>query len=428
MKMASSLRVMSFRRSLDASARMNEIFLFLFTFFAVITPYDNFHIKKISLLILLVANARSFFKKPQAMVVKLLYVFSLCFVPFSAIVSFGNGSSLISILSELFNVLYFLLIVIAINKQTNVRRYFNFSLKVLAVLIVLGFVLDFCGFLDIYQNPVLIWFRNSGNMMLGKSSSYFSNYILFFKTSPLIFYLLFDSIRKKKIVWSIFSFASILLTGTRANFFLAIVLLIVFVFFTSKDRFIRFLLVSIVLLVLLLFWQKIFGFVSRAFVLKESSDAVRDSDLNAILEGFEDRPFTLLLGSGIGSVFYSSGRSQFVTNIELSYWNMLRQFGIVGFLLFVGMFFVEFVHGLKRRDYLLIFFVLSFLVVAYTNPFLFGSTGALVLIMAAEGNHCENPFCKSKHREKEKWWRYGSNAKNHALPGKTIQSRSCIVR
>ncbi len=417
MNSISLLKTTPARKTLVFSKVINELLFFCFTFFAVITPYDNFHIKKIALLGLLLVNIGSFFKKPQTWVVSCLFVFSFCFIPFSLIISLTSGSSLLSMLSELFNVLYFLLIVVVMDKKTNVRKYFLFSLKVLVALIVAGFALDYLKLLDIYQNPILLWFRDSGNMMLGKSQSYFSNYIFFFKTSPLIFYLLFNSIQKKSIVWSVLSFASILLTGTRANFFVAIFLLFVFLFFTSKERSFKLFLLFAVAVAILVFGERALSFVSRAFMLKESSDAVRTSDLNSILNIFVLHPQVLFFGDGIGSSFFSSGRNEYVVNIELSYWNLLRQFGVVGFSFFVGMYLIELICSFKRRDLMLGFFILSFMIISYTNPFLFGSTGALVLIVSADGNHrrSQKRLNKTIYEENGMWRRRCPNTKQRVF-------------
>ena len=94
-------------------------------------------------------------------------------------------------------------------------------------------------------------------------------------------------------------------------------------------------------------------------------------------------PAALLIGSGVGSAFYSVGADGVVTNVEVSHFNLLRQFGIVYTLLFVGYVGGVFA-GLLRSDgmgrRLGVGLAMIFLA-AGTNPLLLSPVFFLVLVL-----------------------------------------------
>lgn len=93
---------------------------------------------------------------------------------------------------------------------------------------------------------------------------------------------------------------------------------------------------------------------------------------------------TFLLGTGIGSQFYSMGINAYTTNIEVSHINMLRQYGFIFFALFCSYFFTVF-FKLMRTDSTgkkLALGIMGFFLCAGTNPLLLSPFFILSLIIS----------------------------------------------
>jgi hypothetical protein len=114
-----------------------------------------------------------------------------------------------------------------------------------------------------------------------------------------------------------------------------------------------------------------------------ASTGAKLGHIRSILDQVFSNPAALLVGSGVGSAFYSVGADGVVTNVEVSHFNLLRQFGIVYTLLFVayvgGVF-----AGLLRSDgagrRLGVGLAMIFLA-AGTNPLLLSPVFFLVLVL-----------------------------------------------
>jgi hypothetical protein len=113
------------------------------------------------------------------------------------------------------------------------------------------------------------------------------------------------------------------------------------------------------------------------------STSMKLGHIESIMQLFEVNPGYLLLGTGIGSSFYSIGVDQVVTNIEVSHFNLLRQYGVVYALAFFG-YVGLLARALLRTDDTgrrLSVGLLTLFVAAGTNPLLLGPVFFLVLVL-----------------------------------------------
>ena len=65
------------------------------------------------------------------------------------------------------------------------------------------------------------------------------------------------------------------------------------------------------------------------------SDLVRHGHIRGLIEVFQNNPILLLIGTGIGSTFYSYGVMQYVSSIEIPYLDLFRQMGFVLFIIYM---------------------------------------------------------------------------------------------
>lgn len=131
-----------------------------------------------------------------------------------------------------------------------------------------------------------------------------------------------------------------------------------------------------------------YGVIFQQVVSKLSagseSTSVKLGHVQSISEVLTRSPFVLLFGTGAGTEFFSSGANEYVVNVEVSHWNMVRQFGVVYFFLF-SFYVCLLVLRLWRVDQtaqrLAIGVVMLFLA-AGTNPLLMSPVFMIPLIVA----------------------------------------------
>ena len=70
------------------------------------------------------------------------------------------------------------------------------------------------------------------------------------------------------------------------------------------------------------------------FTSSSESTSIKLGHIQSIMELVSGDAWLLLFGTGVGSSFYTVGFDEVVSNVEVSHFNMLRQFGVVYTLAF----------------------------------------------------------------------------------------------
>jgi hypothetical protein len=92
-------------------------------------------------------------------------------------------------------------------------------------------------------------------------------------------------------------------------------------------------------------------------------------------------PKTLLLGQGLGTRFFASGLGEIVSITELSYFEVVRTYGIIvgaAFLLYLVYPLIVLVRSRGATYYVTVGYA-AYLLESYSNPYLLSSNGMLVL-------------------------------------------------
>ena len=112
----------------------------------------------------------------------------------------------------------------------------------------------------------------------------------------------------------------------------------------------------------------------------EMSDNIKYSDVFDITNMMLDDKFKAVFGFGIGSYFYSTARGV-VNIVEVSYFDYLRQVGVVSFMFFLMFLIFPIIKIIRKQIWWLLFGYLWYLLIAATNPLLVSSTSFLVYIL-----------------------------------------------
>jgi len=313
-----------------------------------------------------------------------------------------------------------------IQNSIDDRTFAIAFLKSFSVIVLLFIVVDYELVLDKYLNPLCIiipliiipvYFLSITNTALFSKIYQYLNFekdvakfgirnfygvtvlMFFYRTSPLLVfplsYYLTIYLNKRKfsslILVLFFSF-TLMLSGTRANLLAA---LLVFAYNYLSHQFKKVNKLPLILTLMAFIVGLYFLISSLNFDQKETSAEVKSGHVNSYIELFKTKPGILVWGQGLGSKFYSSGYDDQVSQTELTYFELLRVFGIpVTLLLLLFMIYpLVYLYGKKKISvpkYPIIAYI-AYLFIVGTNPLLVSSTGMLVIItMYSFANIYEN--------------------------------------
>lgn len=168
--------------------------------------------------------------------------------------------------------------------------------------------------------------------------------------------------------------------------------------FSSRKRILT--MTGSLLLVLVLVGALVFPYLNELFILKmQVSIPTRFDQVYHLIVSLIESPITLLFGQGLGNVInvisdYRDYRTYYYFELQTIY--IINQVGILYFLVFL---FTKITYVIKfwNNKYIYLLY-LSYVVYAFTNPYLFDTTNIVVLIVLSslgklylkEGNNSES--------------------------------------
>jgi hypothetical protein len=214
----------------------------------------------------------------------------------------------------------------------------------------------------------------------------------YYATSPLMmfglaFFLHRILLQKRRWMdwWMVALFSvSLTFSGSRGNVLGAIVIVLTLMLVRVRKRIGM---ISAVLVTGAVLIPALVLVSARFFKPSEESNQVKLGHYQSYMEEFSEHPRYLLIGQGEGTRFYSKGFDDFTFVTELSYLELVRQFGIPVTALLLSFLFAPLVILIRRQPieghagFITIGYAANLLVSA-TNPLLVSSTGMLVVVMA----------------------------------------------
>jgi hypothetical protein len=365
---------------------MKKINLFLVTVLVAISiffPGDIFNFKKCFFILLFVLNIKLLVNNKISIVFWGIY-FPIVLLLYSTLL---NGDILSSFTRGY--VMFMVLLLPIIKKyQIDYEKILINSIIVLAAFVGLLAIMDIMGIMDINSGIITRFIYDKDIGYVGASVFYPFYYKIFLKTTPLIVLLLFHSLKGKNIFLFVLSAIGLLLSGTRANVVFPIILIIFLVIKVSikdlfqKRRVPRAVLVLSLALIFIIFSKGVmYNSVKEIMTLENSqkSDSVRIGHFDSYKELVRENPVILFTGTGLGSMFFSKGTGEFQSSVELSYLDLLRQMGLVFFVIFM-LFVLYPILALNKKWICQKYAYITYLLIAATNPLLFSSTAYLVYV------------------------------------------------
>jgi hypothetical protein len=228
--------------------------------------------------------------------------------------------------------------------------------------------------------------------------------MFYFQTSallvfPLSYYTYYVFDRRKNrgacLFFALLFFFTLILSGTRANIGISVLILLAIIFYRLMGLRSKIPLLAFCFSI----FMAIFLFVSTLdFSEKDSSLQTRSGHIDSYKDLFNSDPQYLLLGQGVGSMFYTSGFGKAVPQTEFTYFEFIRMLGIpltliVLFLLLYPVYYlIKTFSDHKRLD--IVIGYSGYLIIAGSNPLIISSTGMVAIMTAYSFINRQGTFSK----------------------------------
>ena len=354
----------------------NSVLMFILVFSIVFFPSGSFNIKIISFGLLLILNINLFLKKLLRKENTLILFFGIVFPIMLIILStLINNFDFSSAVSSAYIMTYILLVIIINYYDIKYEKMLIFSLSCLSILITVSGMLDLAGIYSLSNNSVLEFFRIRNEARIGYWPTTTFGYVLFFKASSLLIVLVAYTLMRKKYLLLLVTVVAMGFTGTRANLYASLIVILVYYIFYKRMTLTKVLTFIVVATGLLFSSPYILGFIINMSTKKSSTDMVKYEHLMSIKDLLVNNPLYIFTGSGLGSYFFSTGIMGYTNLSEYAFADLFRQIGLIGFLPFIYFLFspVKILFKVSKYQWLGISY-LGYLIIAFTNPLLFSST------------------------------------------------------
>jgi hypothetical protein len=260
----------------------------------------------------------------------------------SALVSIMRGAPFELALSEVSFLAFFVILLLGekVNRQFLESLFVRASLLAALIVLVTFFLilvfpqiaLIFTGFAD--ENRLgYIGFRAGGEGLPN----------IYYRWSAWLILGFSLSLYAKKYLISIIIAMASFLTLSTAIIAGILLVLIFYGAFGNRSGYSRFSKILIIYTILpALFALSVFMFpevvseILSKFSTQSDSTSVKLGHIQSIFALLNLNPLYLFFGQGVGTSFYSTGVNGIISNVEVSYFNLLRQFGAIGCLIFFG--------------------------------------------------------------------------------------------
>ncbi|MDI6544829.1 hypothetical protein QMA57_04970 [Leuconostoc suionicum] len=350
----------------------------LLTFFTIMTPADSLGVKKILLFLTITYGLlidRKFSKHIKTVIFLFLGLMTLI------LFSLFNGSSLGASLSIIYPFIYILVGLMSADMKVAFENIFSKILLFLSLIIVGTAILDMAHLVSISSNSLMNYIIMLGEGQISVSNDAIFHYVIFLNGSPLILYNVAKYGFKQKYMLLIISVLGLFFSGTRANIYMALVILVIVVLFALKN-----LLISIFTILIGASTFELFKLKSQSInQAKSGGDYARELKLEVIQSELGSNIRNWMFGKGLGSYYYGPEKRIFnviqygyVNTSEWSYMELIRQAGVIGLVIVMIIIVKPLITLLSQRQYYPVVGVVSYLIVATVDPFLITSTGFIL--------------------------------------------------
>lgn len=369
--------------------RLSTLLNFIFLFLSILDPTRSiFHATEVVMLLFFLWNIKKidFEYLPAIFFCIGIWFLSLGFAITNQTFDKSREISLLTSYIFLFYLLY--------QKNASNKTFYSFYIigKLMSLIVITLGVL-FLLFPSVGEIAIAFFSSDNSTIMFSSARRvlFITVISVFYKTSPMIVLLLaystakFFATKKKNYFFdSLLFFINLFFSATRANILSAILIIgivfLAYLFYIKKAKnifpfFLLAIFIAATALVLMLLMQK-----------GEASLNTKKLHQQSILQLLFSNPLrSIFVGYGPGSLFWTAGWRNYTAQTELSYLELIRNYGLIGGCGIICVFlspFIVMLHNRELSSYYKVSFsigYLAYLFIAGTNPFLNCATGYLTL-------------------------------------------------
>ena len=360
---------------------------FVFVFSALFMPTDNYNIKKIFFVLIIMVCMPSVMRKMKVSKFAFLDFMSIGFPFFFILISvlaFNNSFNAAFTIGHCG--IYFLLFFAISDDQYKYQQVVLTVLKIEVLITFMSGLLHYSGLVPIQSNTIFQFLRSTSNAMVG-SGYYWTSFGLmaWMKSSALFILLLADCLQKKKYLWAVITCAGIYFSGSRANVFTMVILVFIYTIMyhpqTKTETIIKASIIAVILGGMILLLPRMTSSFSDIMTRRSRNDIVRTGYISDLISLYENKPLSIIWGTGFGSELYVSYYGEYRSIIELSFIDILRQIGLIGMIPFLYFIFYPIKAIYQQEKWTALAYVL-YIISAATNPLLYSSTAYIVYVYA----------------------------------------------
>lgn len=370
-------------------SKLLEYLLFLFLFIISIDPAGIiFHIKEPLFVILVILAGIISVKTKKKLPKEFLFIILLCLlIPiYGFIISLMTNSlddidyAFGHIKSFLFIFIFVCFINIDFDRLFKLLFINGTIIALLSLIIMLIFLVN-----DKLGDLIYIYFLQSDNVIVSYRTFIGITILgVYFKVGPFIIFSYVYSLYflSKNNHWRplliLVNFIPLLFSGSRTP--ALVILFITLVYLCDKIG--KNVLIKVVLFIVLGG-----GLLYLVYLLVEEKDESSNVIKYAMSNSYISNIFlgsNSIVGSGLGSIFYAAGRDQYISASELTYFDIIRIYGIPLGSILIFIVFYPFVVFTREKYYIdkryrpIIMSYVLYMILAGTNPLLISSTGMFV--------------------------------------------------
>ncbi len=363
-------------------AKSVQVALIVFLIICIFFPGDPLGLKIPTLFLTFIFGIKDLLKNITSKKYGWIYFFSIVYPIILMIHSMILNGNVYDAISMSYPAVIFLLYIIISEKKIDYIRIIMICTAVMAVLTCLLVLFDIVGIADLNDSMFLRLFYKYEIGFMGKSSRFSQYYKVFFRTSPLLIFFLDFTLSRKKVIWSMVTVVALLFSGTRANLYVAMAIVLFRVACLRNEKGIitvkKIVIFLVFVLILLVVSLPLVEYIINGNATSGSiwSNSLKGSLITDYLNLFKD-PEKLFIGSGFGSKIYSTYTNTYEIVTELSYFDFVKNTGL---FLSIPFFVFIFYPLFRKTKWNIKICYLGFLAIAATNPFLYSSTSFVVYL------------------------------------------------
>lgn len=285
--------------------------------------------------------------------------------------------------------LFLLIIIIDLDIQPDLLLN-KYSLILPLIIIPVYIIIAYFPIMMVFAYEYLV--VNKEVAMISNRNFYgYQLVMVYYKTSamlvfPLSFYcnkLLEKRNRGVSVLCIILLFISLIMSGTRANIMVAIIIPGYYLYRYLKVK--KNIIYSLIAITSIIFVFISF-ILSLSFEKADDSAEIKSGHFISFVDNMKSHPEYLIWGQGLGSKFFTVGKNEFTAQTELTYFDLVRFFGLPLAVLFLTMVIYPLIYLYnnkminERNKYAIVAFI-NYLFIAGTNPLLVSSTGMVILVI-----------------------------------------------